>query len=52
MMVNYVTLCSRKYAKLFAIITALVTGGTSVTSLFGSQSISAVITAGGIEGAN
>ena len=38
--------------KLFVIITALVTGGISVTSLFGSQSVSAVITAGGIIGAN
>ena len=38
--------------KLFAIITALLTGGLSVAALFGSQSISAVSAAGGIEGAN
>ena len=38
--------------KLFTIITALVTGGLSVAALFGSQSISAVNAAGGIEGAN
>ena len=38
--------------KLFAIITALVTGGISIASVFGSQSVIAVIAAGGIEGAN
>ena len=38
--------------KLFAIITALITGGISVATVFGSQSVNAISAAGGIEGAN
>ena len=52
MIANNVTFVQESMRKLFAIITALVTGGLSVAALFGSQSISAVSTVGGIEGAN
>jgi hypothetical protein len=50
--VNNALFVCESMRKLFAIITALLTGGLSVAALFGSQSISAISAAGGVEGAN